>query len=86
MILQDLEKGLSKDIPGVSEGLLPGLSKVAEDEREGAVLPKQSDINIKEEPATNQVGLSSFLAGELWMASAASLFLAPPLHSPKTMG
>ncbi len=53
--MQETEKGLSKDIQGVSEGLLPGLSKEADAEKEGGLLPKQSDFVIKEEPATAKV-------------------------------
>ena len=46
---------MSRATQGISEGLLPGLSKVADAEKEGGLLPKQSDFVIKEEPATSQV-------------------------------
>lgn len=60
--MQDTENGLSKDIQGVSEGLLPGLSKEADAQKEGGLLPKQSDFVIREEPATSQVSLLSLAA------------------------
>lgn len=52
---QDTETGLSQDIRGASEGLLPGFSKLPDEKKEGAVLPKQSEVTIHEEPADSQV-------------------------------
>ena len=55
--LQDVGEGFSEDIPGVSEGLLPGFSKEAEVEQEGSVLPKQSEVDVKAEPASMSVSV-----------------------------
>ena len=58
----DPEEGLGNDKQGVSEGLLPGLSQFADSDREGAVLPKQSDVTLHEEEASPQVSKLTFRA------------------------